>query len=157
MNREKIVIGIGNSLKKEDDFGVKVIEKLKDMALPEDVMVVDGGIGGLNLLSVLVAAKGKVLFVDSAEFGGSEGDLILTEMSKLRPNKSQNVRLSHSADLMDLYSLASVLNPNLREVKLVGAQTGKAVSTSQKYSAIERAVEIVMSELVDTELGEKVA
>lgn len=157
MNREKIVIGIGNSLKKEDDFGVKVIQKLKDMELPEDVMVVDGGIGGLNLLSVLVAAKGKVLFVDSAEFGGNEGDLILTEMSKLRPNKSQNVQLSHSADLMDLYSLASVLNPNLREVKLVGAQTGKTVSASQKYSAIERAVEVVMSELVDTELGEKVA
>jgi hydrogenase maturation protease len=151
MNHGKIVIGIGNIYKNGDDFGVQVVKKLKMEKLPEDVTVVDGGIGGLNLLSFMVAAKEKVIFVDSLEFKGKVGDLLVTDIEKIKPKASNGSRFFHSSDLYEMYSLASKLNPNLKEVKLVGAKTNCKNADSMS-PVVEKALAIIKSEI-----GAKVA
>ena len=48
-----LIIGIGNTLLKDEGIGVHVIERLKTLALPEDVEVLEGGVLGLDLIEYM--------------------------------------------------------------------------------------------------------
>jgi hydrogenase maturation protease len=75
MNR---IIGIGNRLAAGDMAGLLVIDRLKDLPLPNDVQVVEGGLGGPNLLRFVEDAQ-RVVFVDSLKgvTAGSGGVMVL--------------------------------------------------------------------------------
>jgi hypothetical protein len=45
-----LVLGIGNILLRDEGVGVRVIERIREAALPEGVEVVDGGTAGADLL-----------------------------------------------------------------------------------------------------------
>ena len=49
-----MVLGIGCTLYSDEGFGVQVIEKMQqEYDFPEDVLLVDGGVLGINLLGVI--------------------------------------------------------------------------------------------------------
>lgn len=68
------VLGIGNILMRDDAVGVRVMETVRDAcAWPDDVEFVDGGAGGLNLLTVIEEAQRLVVF-DAADMGLTAGE-----------------------------------------------------------------------------------
>jgi hydrogenase maturation protease len=49
-----MVLGIGCILYSDEGFGVRVVEKLeRQYEFPENVLLVDGGVLGVNLLGVI--------------------------------------------------------------------------------------------------------
>ena len=50
------VIGIGNTLRRDDGIGIVLLEKLieRKNKLPKNVDFINGGTGGMNLLHILV-------------------------------------------------------------------------------------------------------
>lgn len=74
----KRIIGIGNRLADSDMAGLLVIDRLRDLPLPDDVQVVEGGLGGLNLLRFVEDAQ-RVVFVDSLHgyTAGSGGVMVM--------------------------------------------------------------------------------
>jgi hydrogenase maturation protease len=68
--REVLVLGIGNMLWADEGFGVRAVEALNDaFAFPSpDVMLLDGGTLGLNLLEHIEASR-RVLVFDAVDFG----------------------------------------------------------------------------------------
>ena len=49
-----MVLGIGCTLYSDEGFGVRVVEKMqRDYEFPDDVLLVDGGVLGINLLGVI--------------------------------------------------------------------------------------------------------
>jgi len=45
-----MVLGLGNEILSDEGFGVHVVRALKDVQLPEGVVLLEGGVGGFNLL-----------------------------------------------------------------------------------------------------------
>lgn len=53
-----MVLGIGCILFSDEGFGVRVVEKMeKQYEFPENVLLVDGGVLGINLLGVISKPK----------------------------------------------------------------------------------------------------
>lgn len=58
-----LILGIGNSIMGDEGFGIRVIQGLKDIPLPADVKIAEGGVGGFNLLGLLDGVK-RIIVVD---------------------------------------------------------------------------------------------
>ncbi|MHC4692105.1 MAG: hydrogenase maturation protease, partial [Planctomycetota bacterium] len=50
--RPILVLGIGNILLRDEGVGVRVIEQMQEIPLPDDVELVDGGTAGADLLDI---------------------------------------------------------------------------------------------------------
>ena len=48
-----LILGVGNLLLKDEGVGIHVIRALENKNLPDNVDLMDGGTGGLHLLSWL--------------------------------------------------------------------------------------------------------
>jgi len=84
---EIVVAGCGNPLYADDGFGPAVVESLKDLGLPENITVVDAGLGGPHLI-----------IVDIADFGGEPGELRWLTVDELPVG---SYRDAHSWDLTE--------------------------------------------------------
>ena len=51
VEKETLVLGVGNLLLKDEGVGIHVIKALENEKLPAHVHLMDGGTGGLHLLS----------------------------------------------------------------------------------------------------------
>ncbi len=52
-----LLLGVGNILQKDDGIGVNVVNEMAEQELDEQVEVVDGGIAGIDLLSIIEGRK----------------------------------------------------------------------------------------------------
>lgn len=78
MNR---IICIGNRFQESDSAGPRVYDRLAVERLPPGVEAVDGGTGGLNLLS-LAEGCGRVIFVDCVEGFAGPGETVVLDRSQ---------------------------------------------------------------------------
>ncbi len=71
--RSILILGIGNILLRDEGVGVRVIEQMQTMRLPDDVELVDGGTAGADLLDVL-AERRKVIVIDAVQADCEPGE-----------------------------------------------------------------------------------
>lgn len=115
------VIGIGNPLRGDDGLGCRVIEELQSMPLPEQIELVDGGTGGMRLLSLLTDAAG-ILLVDAVDMGLAPGTLVRCSGPELlEASHFGGAGDSHSGSLVQTLQLADLLQP-LPEIVFIGLQ-----------------------------------
>ncbi|MGD9014209.1 MAG: hydrogenase maturation protease, partial [Desulfobacterales bacterium] len=70
-----MVLGIGCTLYSDEGFGVRVVEKMqREYQFPENVLLVDGGVLGINLLGVISKPQ-HLIVVDAIRNQGKPGDL----------------------------------------------------------------------------------
>ena len=74
-----LIAGIGNIFNGDDGFGVEVVRKLQERALPDDVNVIDFGIRSFDLAFALVDGYQAVILVDALQRKESPGTLYLFE------------------------------------------------------------------------------
>lgn len=73
-----LVAGVGNVLRFDDGFGVAVAQRLQERALPEGVLVMDVGIGGIHLVQELLAEPvDHLVVVDAVDVGRDPGTLMV--------------------------------------------------------------------------------
>jgi hydrogenase maturation protease len=58
-----LILGVGNIIMGDEGFGVHVVRSLRDIELPDNVRVEEGGVGGFNLLGSLEGVK-RLIVVD---------------------------------------------------------------------------------------------
>lgn len=99
---EIMIFGCGNPLFADDGFGPEVVEELKKYTLPDNVKVVDAGLGGPHFLFTLLAQSDEpvkqIIIVDIADFGGEPGQLARLSVSDLPPGRYRD---AHSWDLTE--------------------------------------------------------
>jgi len=78
----KRIICIGNAFQDGDSAGARVLARLADTCLPEDLEVVDGGLRGIDLLR-LVEASERVAFVDTVSGFAAPGEVVELEGDSL--------------------------------------------------------------------------
>lgn len=123
-----LVAGMGNVLRGDDGFGIRVVEALsKNHSFPEAVDVYEAGIGGIGLVQELMNGYDALILVDAVEKEAAAGTLFVleplegqTEISD--ENLHQSMVDMHYADPSKVLALAKALNVCPPKVFLVGCQ-----------------------------------
>jgi hydrogenase maturation protease len=148
-NKPILILGIGNILLKDEGIGVHVINRLKDMPLPADVEVMDGGTMGIDLLFYIEGRK-KVIVVDTVKAGEPPGTMYRFTDKDLSMRK-QFLRTAHGIDFADVVRTAQQLGTQPHEIIFIGIEPedmGEGLELSPFIqNRIPNLIELVMREL----------
>ena len=74
-----LVAGVGNLLRGDDGFGIRVIQQMELRPSDEGVHISEVGISGLSLVHELMTGYDACIIVDAVQRGGKAGTLYLLE------------------------------------------------------------------------------
>jgi len=107
-HRKILILGIGSILYSDEGFGVRVIERLReDYEFPRNVTLLDGGVLGLNLLSVLSDAD-YLIVVDAIRNRGRPGDVYRLRGDAI-PQRIRGKNSLHQVDFMEALTVCQAL------------------------------------------------
>jgi len=115
-----LILGIGNLLLKDEGVGVHVVNKIKDMPLPPDVEVMDGGTMGIDLL-YYIEGREKVVVIDTAKAGDPPGTVYRFTDNELA-EKREFLRSAHGIDFSDVVKTAKMLGTKPDEIIFIGVE-----------------------------------
>jgi hydrogenase maturation protease len=151
---EVMILGIGSILYSDDGFGIRVIEQIqRDYEFPDDVLVVDGGVLGINLLGV-ISKPNHLVVVDAIRNRGDPGDLYRLEGDAI-PERIRAKNSLHQVDFLEALTLCQVFD-KVPQTVIIGVepqdyQTLSLELTPTVHARIEPAIRMVLDEL--TRLG----
>lgn len=144
------VIGLGNPLMGDDGAGLELLAYLQaHWTFKPEVIFVDGGTWGMNLLPVIEDA-GQVLFLDAVSSGKPAGTPVRLERDQLP--RWLGVKLSpHQIDLKEVLALAELRGTLPEQTVVVGIvpkQVDMALGLSRAVAgAIPAAAEFALATL----------
>ncbi len=119
---QTIVIGIGNNLMTDDGAGIHVIDRLREMDLPEHVRLVDGGTLGFTLLEIVEGAR-RLIVVDAAQLEAEPGTVQVFQDAEMDGYLTGCRRSSvHEVNLLDVIGAARFRGNMPKRYALVGIQ-----------------------------------
>jgi hydrogenase maturation protease len=151
---EVMILGIGSILYSDDGFGIRVIEQIeRDYEFPDEVLVVDGGVLGINLLGV-ISKPNHLVVVDAIRNRGNPGDLYRLEGDAI-PERIRAKNSLHQVDFLEALTLCQVFD-KVPQTVIIGVepqdyQTLSLALTPTVHARIEPAIRMVLDEL--TRLG----
>ncbi len=122
MSEDKIVVlGVGNTLLKDEGVGVRVVEELKKkFAFPSNVRLVDGGTQGLWLLPTLQEAD-RLVVIDAVLGKCEPGSIYRLEKDDL-PKGLRLKQSAHDSDLIEALNLCALLDQAPQTVVVIGIE-----------------------------------
>jgi hydrogenase maturation protease len=144
-NGTTMVLGLGNILMGDEGFGVRVARRLKEIELPDNVRVEEGGVGGFNLLGLLEGVE-RLIVVDVMILPSPPGELKLLEPSPGVAEPGKVILSFHQVGVLDLMQMWGLIGKE-PEVKFLVTQPqsmelGDELS-SPVQAAADKAVEVV--------------
>jgi len=144
------VVGVGNTLMRDDGVGVYVVRALERSGLPEGVDIVDAGTS--TDAAFALAEADRVIVLDAARLDGAPGTvyrLTVTEASSC----GCGVRSCHDVGLVE--TLRTVLGGREPEIVIFGVEpevVGWGIGlTPNVEAAVPRVIELVKEELKGAE------
>ena len=147
---EIMILGIGSILFSDDGFGIQVAQKIeREFEFPDNVLVVDGGVLGINLLGVISKPK-HLIVVDTMRNKGAPGDLYRLEGEAI-PERIRAKNSLHQVDFLEALTLCQALD-NVPKTVIIGVepediQTLSLVLTPTLQAKVEAVIQMVLSEL----------
>lgn len=84
-----LVVGMGNVLRGDDGFGVRVLESLQESGVPDGVTTAEVGTGGIHLVQELMSGYRSLVVVDAVDREAEPGTVFV-----LRPEVPEASDLS---------------------------------------------------------------
>jgi len=117
---EIMILGIGSILFSDDGFGIQVIQRIdKEYEFPDNVLVVDGGVLGINLLGVISKPR-HLIVVDTMRNHGKPGDLYRIEGDAI-PERIRAKNSLHQVDFLEALTLCQALD-NVPKTVIIGVE-----------------------------------
>ncbi len=124
MRTDILVIGLGNTLLRDEGIGVRAVEALqKNFEFSGDLRLLDGGTLGLDLLPYL-EGKEKVLFIDALDLKKEAGTIAILEDEEVPSFLGPHFSF-HEVGLADLLFAAKFMGMNPSKITLIGIQPEK--------------------------------
>ena len=143
-----LVLGIGNIIMSDDGAGVRVVQRLaEEFRFPPEVMVLDGGTLGLDLLPELEGVE-KLIVVDAVETGKPPGTLVRLTGDDVSIAVETKVS-PHQMGLKDLLAAASLQGSLPGELVLLGIQPARVETGTVLSPAVAARLESLMGNVVD--------
>jgi hydrogenase maturation protease len=145
-----MILGIGSILFSDDGFGIRVAQRIEEeYEFPDSVLVVDGGVLGINLLGVISKPK-HLIVVDTMRNKGQPGDLYRLEGDAI-PERIRAKNSLHQVDFLEALTLCQALD-NVPKTVIIGVepediQTLSLVLTPTVQSQVEPVMRMVLAEL----------
>jgi hydrogenase maturation protease len=150
LSRKRVLVaGVGNIFLGDDGFGVEVVRRLAERALPEGVEVKDFGIRGMDLAYALQEDYEVVVFVDAVPRSEEPGTVYLIE-----PEIEENGEVSldtHGMDPVKVIKLSRALGAEPTRTLVVGCEP-LVVLSGEDYDDMS----MELSEPVQAAVGEAV-
>ena len=147
-----LVAGMGNVLRGDDGFGVRVVEELsKSISDADDVDLYEAGIAGIGLVQELMSGYDVLILIDAIDKGREPGSLfvvepVLSDVDELKLHESM-VDM-HYADPSKVLVLAKALNVCPSKVFVVGCQPEYVDDAVEGLRpSVERAVPLAVKEV----------
>ena len=146
---EVMVLGIGCTLFSDEGFGVRVIEKMEqEYEFPDDVLLVDGGVLGINLLGV-ISKPVHLIVVDAIKNKGEPGDLYRLDGDAI-PERIRAKNSLHQVDFLEALTLCQALD-HVPETVIVGVEPEDIDTMCLDLTPVTRAR---MNDVIDMVLAE---
>jgi hydrogenase maturation protease len=147
---EIMILGIGSILFSDDGFGIQVAQRVEnEYEFPDNVLVVDGGVLGINLLGVISKPK-HLIVVDTMRNKGRPGDIYRLEGEAI-PERIRAKNSLHQVDFLEALTLCQALD-NVPKTVIIGVepediQTLSLVLTPTLQARVETVIGMVLKEL----------
>jgi hydrogenase maturation protease len=143
-----LVLGLGNVVCTDDGAGIAAVHKLiREYAMPEGVVALDGGTLGLSLLP-LVDSADQVILVDAINAEGPPGTQVRIEGEEVAPAVYE--RLSpHQIGVADLLAGASLLDKYPERVVILGVVPESIELGLERTPAVEAAIPELVRRVVE--------
>jgi len=145
-----MILGIGCILYSDEGFGVRVVEKLQQLyEFPDNILVVDGGVLGINLLGV-ISKPDHLIVVDAIRNRGNPGDVYRLQGDAI-PERIRAKNSLHQVDFLEALTLCQALD-KVPETIILGVEpadieTQSLELTPVTQSRIDPIIDMVLDEL----------
>ncbi len=149
-----VVLGVGNTLLSDEGIGVRAIEKLQlDYILPPEVVVIDGGTTGMEMLEDLSNAD-HLIIIDAVRSGRAPAAIVRLADEQV-PVFFKTKLSPHQIGLSDVLATLAFIGEQPGGVTVIGVEpvsleTGMALSP-QVEARLPELMDLVVTEL--RELG----
>jgi coenzyme F420 hydrogenase subunit delta len=151
---EIVIAGCGNPLFADDGFGPAVIEEMQKLQLPDNVAIIDAGLGGPHFIFTLLdpAVTKKLIIVDIADYGAEPGSVTKLRVEDLPPGAYRD---AHSWDLTEpLQRIKDQI-----EITIIGCQPAKVTApefelglSDEVQNAIPKTIRVIL-EIIGVDYG----
>lgn len=145
-----MVLGIGCTLFCDEGFGVQIVAKMEqEFQFPDNVILVDGGVLGINLLGVISKPK-HLIVVDAIRNKGKPGDLYRLAGDAI-PERIRAKNSLHQVDFLEALTLCQALD-HVPETVIIGVEpedieTMCTELTPTILAKVDDVIEMVLAEL----------
>ncbi len=145
-----LILGVGNILLGDEGVGVRVVEAMSEMKLPDNVELMDGGTASIDILEYLKNRK-KVIVIDAVQGGGEEpGSVYRFTPDDIKVKQLFYTSL-HQTGLMESLKTLEYIGEPLKNIIIFGVEVEKlgwSLELSPKITAIvPRLIEKVLEEI----------
>jgi hydrogenase maturation protease len=142
------IVALGNPLMGDDGAGPAALERLRGMALPPGVALLDAGTAGLGLLHIL-ADEDSVVLVDAVDFGGAPGEIRTFSPSEACSRRPVPLSL-HEGDALQVVALAERLGQCPRHVAFCAIQPAQIAPVQALTPAVAAGLPALAEEVMRT-------
>ena len=143
---EIVIAGCGNPLFADDGFGPAVIEEMQKLQLPDNVAIIDAGLGGPHFIFTLLDPEvtKKLIIVDIADYGAEPGSITKLRVEELPPGAYRD---AHSWDLAEpLQRIKDQI-----DITIIGCQPAKMTApefeiglSEEVQNAIPKTIRVIL-------------
>lgn len=145
-----LILGLGNPLLGDEGIGVRVVEELKELDLPDGVTVVEGGTSGLGLVGLMEGYQ-RVIVVDAADMGHPPGHVVRFTPLEAQLKTAEAPLSLHQIGLGEVLALAEALEVAPAELVIIGVQPSRVEMgvrlSPEAEKVIPQIIRIILDEL----------
>ncbi|MDI6724056.1 MAG: hydrogenase maturation protease [Methanobacterium sp.] len=144
------VVGFGNLLLGDDGVGIRIIQRLKMMDLPSQVDIIDAGVYGATLFS-LVEKYNKIIVVDAFRSNCDIENILFMKASQIIKEKEKYYFSGHDLSLFDIFSMMKSVHSEkiLNNVCILGIRIHKIEESLELSDDVTKSAERAVNMIKD--------
>jgi hydrogenase maturation protease len=145
-----LILGVGNILLGDEGIGIRVVEELTNRyAFPEEVMVLDGGTAGIELLRY-IEGRDHLILIDAMRAGLEPGTVFRVEGEDV-PKRFMTRISPHQIGLSDLLAAGILTDQIPKRITLFGIEPERLETgiylTETVAVNLDKIIDAVLAEL----------
>lgn len=145
MSKKIAIIGIGNSLRRDDGIGIEILESLLKFYRQDGVDYLNFGIASFDLIHK-IQEYAAVLIIDGINAGLSAGELKIFELKSINYKPENLVSSTHELSLKQLLELIKTLKVKTK-VYIAGIQVEDTSYQAGLSAALENKKEEIIKKI----------
>ena len=143
-----LILGVGNILLGDEGIGVRVVEEMENRFIfPEDIMLLDGGTAGIELLRYL-EGRDLLILIDAMRAKLPPGTVFKVEGEDV-PKRFMTKISPHQIGLSDLLAAGILSDQIPKQIILFGVEPERLETGIYLTDAVEASLEKIISAILD--------